>query len=145
MDAPIVVGIDIGTTKVCTLVARAEGPNKIRILGVGIEPSQGIRKGTIVDLSAASQAIMRSVEKAQRTSGLEVNSALVSLAGSHISSINSRGVVGVSHRVIDQNDVARAIEAARAVAVPHNREIIHVIQRGFSVPLSAAQFYAGLS
>ncbi len=133
MEEPVVVGIDIGTTKVCTLVARLEGANRLRILGVGIEPSQGIRKGTIVDLSAASQAISRSVEKAQRTSGLEINSALVSLAGSHISSVNSRGVVGITRNVIDENDVARALEAARAVAIPHNREIIHVIQRGFVV------------
>lgn len=133
MDDPIVVGIDIGTTKVCTLVARVEGDRNLRILGVGIEPAQGIRKGTIVDLNAASQSIARSIEKAERTSGLEITSALVSLAGSHVSSVNSRGVVGISGRVIDQDDVDRALEAAQAVAIPHNREIIHVIQRGFVV------------
>ncbi len=132
-DEPIVVGIDIGTTKVCTLVARVEGGNSLRILGVGIEPSQGIRKGTIVDLQAASQAIARSIEKAERTSGMEITSALVSLAGSHVSSVNSRGVVGIAGRVIDQDDVFRALDAAQAVAIPHNREIIHVIQRGFVV------------
>ena len=103
MEEPIVVGIDIGTTKVCTLIARVEGERSLRILGVGIEPSQGIRKGTIVDLAAASQSIARSVEKAQRTSGLEVGSALVSLAGSHVSSVNSRGVVGISGGVIDHD------------------------------------------
>jgi cell division protein FtsA len=133
MDDPIVVGIDIGTTKVCTLVARVEGERNLRILGVGIEPSQGIRKGNIVDLGAASQSIARSIEKAQRSSGLEITSALVSLAGSHVSSVNSRGVVGISGRIIDQDDVDRALEAAQAVAIPHNREIIHVIQRGFTV------------
>jgi cell division protein FtsA len=133
MDEPIVVGIDIGTTKVCTLVGRVEGERSLRILGVGIEPSQGIRKGNIVDLGAASQSIARSVEKAQRSSGLEITSALVSLAGSHVSSVNSRGVVGISGRIIDQDDVDRALEAAQAVAIPHNREIIHVIQRGFTV------------
>lgn len=133
MDEPIIVGIDVGTTKICTLVARVEDEGLIRILGAGIEPSQGIRKGVPVDLRAASQAIARSVEKAERTSGLEINSALVSLAGSHVSSINSRGVVGVTGRVIDENDVYRSMEAARAVAIPHNREVIHVIQRGFTV------------
>ncbi|TLN28348.1 cell division protein FtsA [bacterium] len=133
MDEPIVVGIDIGTTKICTLVARVEGEHNLRILGVGIEPSQGIRKGTIVDLAAASQSIARSVEKAQRTSGLEITSALVSLAGANVSSVNSRGVVGITGGVIDEDDVARALEAAQAVAIPHNREIIHVIQRGFIV------------
>src|SRR5512135_1777795 len=133
MDEPIVVGIDIGTTKICTLVARVEGERALRILGVGIEPSQGIRKGTVVDLAAATQAVGRSVEKAERTSGMEITSALVSLAGSHVSSVNSRGVVGISGRIIDQEDVFRALDAAQAVAIPHNREIIHVIQRSFVV------------
>ncbi|MBN2502057.1 MAG: cell division protein FtsA, partial [Anaerolineales bacterium] len=133
MDAPIIVGIDIGTTKICTLVARVERDGRVRILGVGIEPSQGIRKGAVVDLGAATQAIAHSIDKAERTSGLEITSALVSLAGSHVSSINSRGVVGISRQVIDENDVARAMESARAVAIPHNREVIHVIQRGFTV------------
>ena len=73
----IVVGIDVGTTKVCTLVGRVEDDKSIRILGVGIEPSEGIRKGMIVDLAAASQSITRSVEKAESTSGLEITSALV--------------------------------------------------------------------
>ncbi|HVN54282.1 MAG TPA: cell division protein FtsA [Anaerolineaceae bacterium] len=133
MEEPIVVGIDIGTTKTCTLVARVEGEHSMRILGVGIEPSQGIKKGTVIDLAAASQSVARSIEKAERTSGLEITSALVSLAGSHVSSVNSRGVVGISGRVIDPEDVARALDAAQAVAIPHNREIIHVIQRGFTI------------
>ena len=133
MDDQVIVGIDVGTTKICTLVARVEFEGHTRILGVGIEPSKGIRRGVPVDLPAASQAIARSVEKAERTSGIEISSALVSLAGSHIASVNSRGVVGVTGRTIDNGDVLRAIEAARAVAIPHNREIIHVIQRGFTV------------
>jgi cell division protein FtsA len=133
MDGPIIVGIDIGTTKVCTLVAREERPEEMRILGVGIEPSMGIRKGTVVDMAAASQSIIRSVEKAERTSGLEINSALVSLAGSHVSSVNSKGVVAITGRTIDIDDVARAVESARAIAVPHNREVVHVIQRGFTI------------
>jgi cell division protein FtsA len=133
MDAPIVVGIDIGTTKVCTLVAREDGLGKTRILGVGIEPSQGIKKGVVVDIGAASQAIARSVDKAERTSGLEITSALVSLAGSHVSSVNSRGVVGITGQTIDEEDIARAVDSARAVAIPHNREVIHVIQRGFTI------------
>lgn len=128
----IVVGIDVGTTKVCTLVGRVEEED-IRIMGVGIEPSVGIKKGVIVDLAAASQAITRSVEKAEQTSGVEITGAVVSLAGAHISSINSRGVAGITNEVVDEVDVARALEAARAVAIPHNREVIHIIQRGFSV------------
>ncbi|HOE02845.1 MAG TPA: cell division protein FtsA [Anaerolineaceae bacterium] len=133
MEEPIVVGIDIGTTKICTLVARLEGDTDMRILGVGIKPALGIKKGNVVDISTATQSISRSIEKAQRTSGLEIESALVSLAGSHVMAMNSRGVVGISGGVISQEDVDRALEAAMAVAMPHNREIIHVIQRGFTV------------
>jgi cell division protein FtsA len=133
MDEPIIVAIDIGTTKICTLVGREEAPGQLRILGVGVEPSQGVRKGVVVDMVAASQAVVRSVEKAERSCGLEIDCALVSLAGSHVSSVNSRGVVGVAGRMIDEGDIARAIDAAKAVNIPHNREIIHIIQRGFSI------------
>ena len=133
MSDPIVVGIDVGSNKICTLVARLEGENDQRILGVGIEPSQGIKSGAVVDLAAASQSIARSIEKAERTSGLEITSAIVSLAGSQVSGINSRGVVAISGGVISQDDVWRALDGAQAVAIPHNREIVHVIQRGFTV------------
>lgn len=129
----VIVGIDIGTTKISTLIGRQEEDGRIRILGAGLEPAQGIKKGIVVDMQSAAQCIQRSIEKAERTSGLEIHAALVSLAGSHVSSVNSKGVVAVSGRTIDQDDIARAMDAARAVAIPHNREIIHVIQRGFNV------------
>jgi len=129
----IIVGIDIGTTKICTLVGRVEDDKSIRILGVGIEPSEGIKKGVIVDLGEASQAITRSVKKAESTSGLEITSALVSIAGAHVSSVNSRGAAAVNGNVIEQYDIDHALEQAQAVAIPYDREIIHVIQRGFSV------------
>jgi cell division protein FtsA len=129
----IVVGIDVGTTKVCTLVGRVEDKRSVRILGVGIEPSDGIKKGMIVDLAAASQAITRSVEKAESTSGMEITSALVSMAGAHVSSVNSRGAAAVNGNIIEQYDLIHALEQARAVAIPHDREIIHVIQRGYTV------------
>jgi cell division protein FtsA len=129
----IVVGIDVGTTKVCTLAGRVEDEKTIRILGVGIEPSDGIRKGIIVDLAAASQAIKRSVEKAENTSGLEITAGLVSLAGAHVSSVNSRGATGIPGGIIDAVDIARALEQAQAVAIPHDREIVHIIQRGMTV------------
>src|SRR5512143_35233 len=112
----IVVGIDVGTTKVCTLVGRVESEKTARIIGVGIEPSDGIRKGVIVDLGAATQAITRSVEKAEQTSGLEITAALVSLAGGHVSSINSRGAVAVPGGVIDATDISRALDQARTTA-----------------------------
>jgi cell division protein FtsA len=129
----IVVGIDVGTTKICTLVGRIEDEKTIRILGVGIEPSEGIRKGVIVDLAAATQAITHSVERAEQTSGLEIASALVSLAGAHVSSVNSRGATAIPGGVIDASDMAHALDQARAIAIPHDREIVHIIQRGFSV------------
>lgn len=132
-EEAIVVGIDVGTSKVCTLIARVENGNNIKVLGVGIEPARGLRKGTVVDINAASESIARSVEKAERTSGYEITGAIVNLAGTQVSSTNSKGAVGISGRVIDQEDVNRALDSAQAIAVPHNREIIHVIQRGFTI------------
>ncbi len=133
MESNIIVGIDAGTTKICTLVARLTPDEKIHVLGVGIEPSRGMHKGVVVDLAAASQAIARSVEKAEHTSGLEIDAALVSLSGAQVDSMNSNGVVGISGGIVEQEDVMRALDAARAVALPHNREIVHVIQRGFRI------------
>ncbi|MDO9545745.1 MAG: cell division protein FtsA [Pelolinea sp.] len=129
----IIVGIDIGTTKICTLVARVEDDDTFRIMGVGIEPSRGMKRGVMVNLEEAATAIARSVEKAQRSSGYEIRSAWVSLAGSHVSSINSKGTAGVNGGIVRETDVHRALEAAQSVAIPHNREIIHVIQRGFNI------------
>ena len=133
MDERTIVGIDIGTTKICTLVGRVEEDNELRIVGVGIEPSRGMKRGVMIDLEGATTAIARSVEKAQRSSGYEIRSAWVSLAGSHVSSINSKGTSGVAGGVVRQAEISRALEAAQSVAIPHNREVIHVIQRGFSV------------
>jgi cell division protein FtsA len=133
VEPSIIAGIDIGTTKICTLVARLEDEGRLRILGVGIEPSRGLRKGVVVDLEQARQAIARSVDKAERTSGIEITSAWVSVAGSHVSSMNNRGVASIGGRVVQPQDVARAMETAAAVTIPHNREIIHIIQRGFTV------------
>ncbi|MBS1250159.1 MAG: Cell division protein FtsA [Chloroflexi bacterium] len=133
MEAPIIVGIDVGTTKICTLIARVESEDNFRILGVGIEPSRGMRKGVVMDIAALQKAIALSIEKAERTSGLEITSAQVSLAGSHVSSTNNKGASSISGGVVDQSDILRALDAAQAVSIPHNREIIHVIQRGFYI------------
>ena len=133
MEETIIVGIDVGTSKVCTLVARAEGRHRYHILGVGIEPAKGLRKGAVVDLTQATRSIRRSIEKAQRSSGMEITAAFVNLADVYAKSTNNRGVVGVSGKMIEQSDIDRALEAARAVQLDHNSEIIHVIQRGFVV------------
>ena len=131
----ILVGIDIGTTKVCTLVGEVGEDDDLRIVGVGTVPSRGIRKGVIVNVPEATLAIRSSVEKAERISGYDIERAHVSLAGAHVSSINSRGVVAVQRgdRGISSEDVDRALDAARAIAIPHDREVVHVVPRGFQV------------
>jgi cell division protein FtsA len=130
-----IVGIDVGTTKICTLVAEADEYDNLRIVGVGITPSRGLRKGVVVNVDEATSAISVSVEKAERMSGYRIEGAYVGVAGGHISSVNSRGVVAVSRpeRGITPYDVDRALDAAQAIAIPYNREIIHVIPRGFIV------------
>jgi cell division protein FtsA len=130
-----IVAIDVGTTKVCALVGELANGNGLRVLGVGVCPSHGLRKGIVVDLNQASQAIVAAVDKAQHTSGLAIKDAYVGITGAHISCINSKGVVAISHsdHVITPEDVHRAVEAARAVAIPANREILHVIPRSFVV------------
>jgi cell division protein FtsA len=131
------VALDIGTTKICTLVAEVGPPpdNAMRIVGVGVVPSKGIRKGVVVNVGEVTTAITESVHRAERTSGYAVASAYVGLAGSHINSINSRGVVAISRgeRGIRPVDVERALEQARAIDIPHNREVLHIIPRGFTV------------
>ena len=129
-----VVGIDIGSSKVCTLVAEV-GNGRPRAIGVGLARSQGMRKGSVVNVTEASEAIRESVDKAERTSGYRIRSAFVGLSGLHVSSLNSRGVVGISRRErgITADDVGRALEAARSIALPQNRELIHVIPRSYVV------------
>lgn len=129
----IVVGIDIGTTKVCTIVGEVRETD-IHVLGVGIEPSHGMKKGMVTDVNALSAAISSSVHKAERSSGYEIGRAFVSIAGGHIESINSTGAVGVANtRGVAVSDLARAMDAARAVTLPHGREVLHVIPRNYSL------------
>ena len=128
-----IVGIDVGTTKVCTIVAQVSDAGKINILGVGLTPSKGLDKGVVVNIDDAVNAIATSVEKAERLSGYRIGTAFVGVAGRHISSLNSRGVVAVQRpdHEITRADVARAVESAQAVAIPTQREIIHVIPRAY--------------
>jgi cell division protein FtsA len=133
MNVNLYTGIDVGTTKICTLVAQELEDGSLQIIGVGIEPSRGLKRGVVVNVEEAARAIAASVDKAQRTAGYEIASAVISLAGAQVSSINSRGVVGVAGELISAEDVARASEAARAIAVPYDRQIVHVLPRGFVV------------
>src|SRR5919201_361327 len=133
----IIVGIDVGTHKVCTIVAEADpGPgNRLNVLGVGAVASEGIAKGMITDIVAASGAVEHSLEAAERQSGCRILSAYVSVSGNHISSLNNRGLVAVSNsdRIISQEDVIRAVEAASAVAIPAGRDALHIIPRTYTV------------
>lgn len=130
-----IVGIDVGTTKICTLVGEVDEARGLRIVGVGVTPARGIRKGVVVNVQEATQAIAASIEKAERISGYTIESAYVGLAGAHVSAINSRGVVAINRgeRGIQPGDIQRALDAARAVPIPHNREILHVIPRSYTV------------
>jgi len=132
-EEPVFVGIDVGTTKVCVLVGEVDVNGHLKVLGVGAVPSQGMRKGGVVDLDAVTRSIQAAKDKAERTSGYEIGSALVSLSGKQIACMNSTGMAGVAGRTIDMDDVARALSAARSVATPYNRSIIHVIPRGYVV------------
>jgi cell division protein FtsA len=129
------IGIDVGTTKVCTIVAQVSNGGSLNILGVGLTPSKGLDKGVVVNIDDAVNAIAASIEKAERLSGYHINTAFVGVAGRHVSSLNSRGVVAVQRpdHEITRGDVARAVEAAQAVAIPTQREIIHVIPRAHVV------------
>lgn len=130
-----VVGIDVGSSKICTLVGEVGDNGGLRIVGVGLVPSRGLRKGVVVNVEDARSALAASVAEAERTSGYKLERAFVGISGEHIASLNSQGVVGVSQRRsgITVDDVERALDAACAVTVPHDQEIIHVIPRGYLV------------
>jgi cell division protein FtsA len=134
METPIAV-LDIGTTKTCALVGETSETGALRILGVGIAPSGGMRKGVVVDVKQATHSIVSALDQAQRAAGVGVEAAYVGIAGAHISSTNSRGVAAVGHnaRGVTQDDMDRAMEAAEAIAVPPNREIVHAIARGYTL------------
>ena len=130
-----IVGIDVGTTKICTLVGEVNEAGELNIVGVGVAPSRGMRKGMVINVAEATEAIAASVEKAERTSGYQIERAYVSIAGSHISGVNSRGVVAISRGEggITTDDIDRALEAAQAIAIPHNQEVLHIVPRTFTV------------
>lgn len=131
----ILVGLDIGSTKVAVVVAQAEGDSGLRILGIGRSQSDGIKRGMIVDLEKVVSAIEAAVADARMVTGIKIRSVDAAIAGEHIKSINSRGViaVGKGNAEINQADVKRVVEAARAVALPADREIIHVLPQEYTV------------
>jgi len=130
------VGLDVGTTKVCVIIADQDDEAEVHIKGMGTSPSTGVRKGVVVDLDATTRAIGEAVDRAERMAGTKVGAAFVSVSGEHVASQNSRGVVAVSradHEIAEQ-DIARVVEAARMTAIPaSDREIVHLIPRDFVV------------
>jgi len=131
----VVVGIDLGTSKVATIIATCPSDEPVNVIGVSSVPSRGLRKGQVVDIDEAVEVISQSLEEAERMAGYSVGSAFVSVGGSHITSENSRGVVAVAEpeKEISPNDIDRVIEAAKAISLPSSREILHVLPRGYIV------------
>ncbi|MDR2744601.1 MAG: cell division protein FtsA [Desulfovibrio sp.] len=142
----LIVGLDIGTTKICAVVGELQESGFVDIVGVGESDSTGLRKGVVVNIEQTVQSIRKAVENAELMAGCEINAVYVGIAGSHIMGINSHGVIAVKGGEVAGHDVERAIDAARAVAIPADREVIHILpqeyivdaQRGIADPLGMA-------
>ncbi|MFQ5639531.1 MAG: cell division protein FtsA [bacterium] len=130
-----IAGLDIGTTKIGAIIAEVNGNNEPTIIGVGTSPSNGLRRGVVVNLDKTVRSIQNAMEEAERTAGVEVNEVFAGIAGDHIRSINGRGVVAVAgqNHEITQGDVRRVIDAAKALALPIDREILHILPQEFTV------------
>ena len=131
----VLVGIDVGTTKVCALIGEVGRDGRLTIMGHGTVPSSGLKKGVVVNIDQTVRSIADAVERAERLSGWKIDRAFVGVAGQHVESFNSKGQVAVTahHREVTREDVNRAIEVARAVSIPSNRVVLHVERRGFIV------------
>ncbi len=129
----ILVGLDIGTTKVCTIVGTKTSEADLEIIGIGTHPSHGLKKGSVVNIDKTVSSIQASLEEAKLMAGVNISQATIGIAGSHIYSFNSSGVVAIKGHEITSDDVERVIEAAKAVVIPSDRQILHVIPREFRV------------
>jgi len=131
----IVGGLDVGTTKVCTCIGELTADGAVAIIGVGVSPSHGLRRGVVVDLEATARAIQESVTAAERMAGFSLESVYVGVSGTHISSLNSSGVIAIAGAKgeITAEDAQRVLQAARAVKLPQDRELLHVLPREFIV------------
>jgi cell division protein FtsA len=130
-----IVGLDIGTKKVAVIIGEVTEDRKIEVIGIGTADSRGLRKGVVVNLEATTSAIKKAQEEAELMAGVEIDSAFVGISGAHIKSFNSRGVIAVSgkNREITREDVRRVLDQSKAVSIPPDREIIHVIPQEFVV------------
>ena len=131
----VISAIDVGTTKVCTIVAKPDPTEGLQVLGVGVVPSRGLHKGMVVNVSEAREAIKESIQRAQQSSGTKIESAYVGVTGRHITSTNSKGVISIprNDRLVKPDDLRRVLDSARNVTVPGDRKILHAIPRQYTL------------
>ncbi len=132
-DRNLIVGLDIGTSKVVALVGEIGLDGSIEVLGLGSQPSRGLKKGVVVNIESTVQSIQRAVEEAELMAGCEIHSVFAGIAGSHVRSLNSHGVVAIRDKEVTQSDVEHVIDAAKAVAIPADQKILHVLPQEFIV------------
>ncbi len=132
-ESNLIVGLDIGTSKVVAIVGEVTPDGEIEIIGVGTQPSRGLKKGVVVNIESTVQSIQRAVEEAELMAGCQIRSVYAGIAGSHVRSINSNGVVAVKEKEVTTADVSRVIDAARAVAIPADQRILHVLPQEFLI------------
>jgi cell division protein FtsA len=132
MADEIVVGLDIGTTKICAVVGEVRS-DAIEIIGIGSHPSEGLRKGVVINIEKTVNSIKEAVEEAETMAGCEISSVYAGIAGGHIKGFNSHGVIALKEKEVTKKDIERVIEAASAVAIPMDREVIHVLTQEFIV------------
>ncbi len=133
MDKDIIIGLDIGTTKICALVGKVQEDGTIEIIGIGTHPSEGLKKGVVIDIDKTVDSIQKAIEEAEKASGCEINAVYVGIAGGHIKSFNSSGSIALKNRTITEKDIQRVIDVASAVAIPMDREIIQTIVQEYIV------------
>ena len=132
-ERSLVVGLDIGTSKVCAIAGELVDDGGIEVIGMGIHPSRGLKKGVVVNIESTVQSIQRAVEEAELMAGCRVHSAFTGIAGGHIRSLNSHGIVPIRDREVTRGDVDRVIDAARAVAIPADQRILHILPQEYII------------
>ncbi len=129
----VVVGLDVGTTKICTIIGEVNAEGMVDIIGVGTAPSRGLRRGVVVNIDHTVSSIRKAVEDAELMAGCRADTVYAGISGGHIKGINSHGVIAIKNREVTPVDMARVIDAARAVAIPTDREVIHIVPQEYMV------------
>ncbi|NPU91804.1 MAG: cell division protein FtsA [Gammaproteobacteria bacterium] len=129
----MIVGLDIGTSKVVAIVGQLKGDGRIEIVGIGSSPSRGLKKGVVVDIESTVQSIQRAIEEAELMAGCQIHSVYVGIAGSHIRSLNSHGIVAIRDREVNRADLERVIDAAQAVPIPADQKVLHILPQEYII------------